>query len=590
MPTHSISVIGAGYVGLCTAVGFASKNYKVTIVEQNMQKVRSINNAVPPFYEPGLEELLKKVVREKNLKCTSDYEEAILNTQTTFITVGTPSLPDGNVDLQHIRNASRNIGETLAKKKKYHLVVVKSTVTPSTTNDVVKVLIEKHSKKKCGSHFGLCVNPEFLVEGAALNGVLNPDRIVIGEYDKKSGNLLESLYKDFYGKKIPPILRTNLQNAELIKYANNAFLAMKVSYINQIANLCQRIPGADVEVVAKGIGLDKRIGPLFLKAGLGWGGSCFPKDLQALLKFSRSKGAALPLTEATIRVNETQPLKAINLAENLLGPLKAKKVAILGLAFKPETDDMREAVSIKIVEELLRRKAKISVYDPAALENAKKIFGNKVKYCKTPFECINNAECAIIVTEWAEFSKLKPEDFTSKMKKPIIIDGRRIYNPQKFSSALEYAAVGLGSENVKLEPDETVWVNPAIAVNLIIEDRNRILLVKRKFEPFKGLWSLPGGYIEYGENVEEALKREAKEECGLDVKPSKIVGVYSNPKRHPWKHVIAICYAAKKVGGQLRAESKEEKARFFNINQIPKKLAFDHTKMIKDYLKILKCS
>jgi len=588
MLIRNLSIVGAGYVGLCTAVGFASKNYKVIIVESNVQKVNSINNAVPPFYEPGLEELLKKVVEEKNLKCTSDYEEAILNSQITFITVGTPSLPDGNIDLQYIKSASRKIGEALAKKKEYHLVVVKSTVTPSTTNDVVKVLIEKHSKKKCGSHFGLCVNPEFLVEGSALNGVLNPDRIIIGEYDKKSGDLLGSLYKDFYGKNIPPTIRTNLQNAELIKYANNAFLAMKVSYINQIANLCQRIPDADVEVVAKGIGLDKRIGPLFLKAGLGWGGSCFPKDLQALLKFSRSKGTALPLTEATIRVNEIQPFKAINLAENLLGTLKAKKVAILGLAFKPETDDMREAVSIKIVEELLRRKAKISVYDPAALENARKIFGNKIKYCKTISECISDAECAIIVTEWSEFAKLKPEDFTSKMKNPILIDGRRIYNPQKFSSALKYAAVGLGLESVKLEPDETVWVNPALAVNVIIKDGNRILLVKRKFEPFKGLWSLPGGYVEYGENVEETLKREAKEECGLDVKPSKIVGVYSNPKRHPWKHVIAICYAAKKVRRQSRAESREEKARFFNINQIPKKLAFDHAKMIKDYLKILK--
>lgn len=588
MPTYNISIIGAGYVGLCTAVGFASKNYKVAIVEQNMQKVNSINNAVPPFYEPGLEELLRRVVREKNLKCTSDYEEAILNSQTTFITVGTPSLPDGSINLQYIKNSSCKIGEALAKKKKYHLVVVKSTVTPSTTNDVVKVLIEKHSKKKCGSDFGLCVNPEFLVEGAALNGVLNPDRIVIGEYDKKSGDLLEALYKDFYGEKIPPIIRTNFQNAELIKYANNAFLAMKVSYINQIANLCQRIPGADVEVVAKGIGLDKRIGPLFLKAGLGWGGSCFPKDLRALLKFSRSKGTALPLTEATINVNETQPLKAINLAEKLLGTLKAKKVAILGLAFKPQTDDMRGAVSIKIVEELLRRKAKIAVYDPAALENAKKIFDNKVKYCKTISECISEAECAIIVTEWPDFSKLKPEDFISKMKTPILIDGRRIYNPQKFSSKLEYAAVGLGLENIKLEPDENVWINPAVAVNAIIRNRKKILLVKRKLEPFKGLWSLPGGYVEYGESVEDAAKREVKEECGLNVKLSKIVNVYSDPKRNPWKHVVAICYEAKEIGGRIKHTSREGNAKSFKIEDIPRKLAFDHAKMIKDYLRMLK--
>jgi UDPglucose 6-dehydrogenase len=588
MLTRHISIVGAGYVGLCTAAGFASKNCKVIIVELDMQKVNSINNAVPPFYEPGLEEVLKKVVREKNLKCTSSYEEAILNTQITFITVGTPSLPDGNIDLKFVRNSSRKIGEALVKKNEYHLVVVKSTVTPSTTNDVVKPLIEKNSKRKCGSDFGLCVNPEFLVEGAALNGVLNPDRIIIGEYDKKSGDLLESLYKDFYRENIPPIIRTNLQNAELIKYANNAFLAMKVSYINQIANLCQRIPGADVEVVAKGIGLDKRIGPLFLKAGLGWGGSCFPKDLRALLKFSRLKGTALPLTEATIHVNETQPLKAVNMAEKLLGDLKAKKVAILGLAFKPETDDVREAVSIKIVRELLRRRAKVFVYDPAAIKNVREIFGDNISYCRTTTECISNADCAIIVTEWPEFSELQPEDFASKMKRPIVIDGRRIYDPQKFSSLLEYAAVGFGSESVKLEPDENVWVNPALAINVIIEDRNKILLIKRSFEPFKGLWSLPGGYVEYGERVEDAVKREVKEECGLHVKISQIVGVYSNPKRHPWKHAIAICYAAKKVGRKIKYSTTEGKVKFFRKDEIPRKLAFDHSEMIKDYLKMAK--
>jgi UDPglucose 6-dehydrogenase len=584
MPRHNISILGTGYVGLTTAVGFASKDYKVIISGHNEQKVAMINKGIAPFYEPGLTELLQKVVKNGNLKCVLESEEVILNTDITFIATGTPSQPDGSINLQFLKKSSREIGEALKKKRKYHLAVVKSTVIPNTTNNVVKPIIEKYSGKKCGIDFGLCMSPEFLAEGSALQDTFSPDRIVIGEYDKKSGDLLESLYKDFYDKNVSPIIRTNLQNAELIKYASNTFLAMKISYINQIANLCQRIPDADVNVIAKSIGLDKRIGQLFLKAGLGWGGSCFPKDLKAIVKFSKSIGAALPLTEATLLVNALQPLKAVELAEGLLGNLKGKTVAILGLSFKPETDDMRDAVSIKIIEELLRRKAEIAVYDPTAMKNARKIFGNKLEYCKSALECIRDADCAIVVTEWPEFSKLKPEDFTSRMKNPVLVDGRRIYNPEEFSRKLKYAAIGVGSKKVQLEPDETIWMNPALAINVIVKEKSEILLVKRRLEPFKGLWSLPGGYVDYGETVENAAKREVKEECGLDIKPSRIIGVYSNLKRHPWKHVIAICYAAKKVGGRFKAKSKEGNADFFNINQIPKKLAFDHVEMIKDYL------
>lgn len=585
MPRHNISVLGTGYVGLTAAVGFASKDYKVIISGHDEQKVAMINKGIAPFYEPGLTELLQKVVKNGNLKCVLESEEVILNTDITFIATGTPSQPDGSIDLQFLKKSSCEIGEALKKKHKYHLAVVKSTVIPSTTNNVVKPIIEKYSGKQCGIDFGLCMNPEFLAEGSALQDTFSPDRVVIGEYNKKSGDLLESLYKDLYDENVPPIIRTNLQNAELIKYASNAFLAMKISYINQIANLCQRIPDADVNVIAKGIGLDKRIGLLFLKAGLGWGGSCFPKDLKAIMKFSKSIGAALPLTEATLSVNALQPLKAVGLAEGLLGNLEGKTVTILGLSFKPGTDDMRDAVSIKIVKELLRRKAKIAVYDPAAMENARKIFGDKLKYCKSPLECIRDADCAIVVTEWPEFSKLKPEDFTSRMKNPILIDGRRVYDPEKFSQRLKYAAIGVGSKKVQLEPDENIWHNPAVAVNVIVEDKRKILLIKRRFEPFKGLWSLPGGYVEYGETVENAAKREVKEECGLDIQPSRIVGVYSELERHPWKHAIAICYAAKKVKGQIKSRSKEGNVDFFEMNRIPKELAFDHAKMIKDYIR-----
>jgi len=449
MTNNEISVMGSGYVGLTTAVGFASKGYKVIISTHDKEKVASINKGIPPFYEPGLAELLQKVVNEGNLTCVSDSETAILRTDTTFIASGTPSKPDGSIDLQYMKNACREIGEALKKKNTYHLIIVKSTVVPGTTNNIVKPMIEKYSHKKCGVTFGLCMSPEFLAEGSALQDTFKPDRIVIGEYDNKSGYLLESLYKDFCGRNSPPIIRSNLPNAELVKYASNAFLAMKVSFINQMANLCQKIPYADVAVIARGIGLDKRIGPLFLKAGLGWGGSCFPKDLKALLNFAKKTRAELPLIEATLSVNSAQPLKAVQLAEQLLGKPEGKNVAILGLSFKPGTDDMRDAVSIKIVEELLKRKARVSAYDPAAIKNARVIFGKKIRYCKSALECIGNADCAILVTEWPEFLQLKPEDFATNMKKPILVDGRRMYDPRKFSRKLRYVAIGVGAKDAE---------------------------------------------------------------------------------------------------------------------------------------------
>jgi UDPglucose 6-dehydrogenase len=584
MKKETISIFGLGYVGLTTAICFAHRGFKVIGVDVNADKVELINNGKSPFYEPKIEKILQKALEKRLLSCTQDQKKAIKDSDITFITVGTPNNPDGSINLKFVKSASESIGKTLRYKGNYHLVVVKSTVVPGTTEKLVKPSIEKQSHKRCGSDFGLCMNPEFLGEGTALHDTFNPNRIVIGEYNKKSGDILESLYKKFHSTSIPPIIRTNLQNAELIKYASNAFLAMKISFINQMANLCQRIPNADVNVIAEGIGLDKRIGPLFLKAGLGWGGSCFPKDLKALLRFSRSKGTSLPLTEGTLLINETQPLKAVKFAEKLLSNLKNKKIAILGLSFKPETDDMRNAVSTKIIKELLRRKAKIVAYDPTAMKNAKKIFGTKIEYSKSALECIRNTDCAIVVTEWPEFSKLKPEDFTSKMRKPVVIDGRRIYNPKNFSQKLKYVAIGLGSEMFQPEPDETIWINPALTVNVIIENKGKILLIKRRLHPFKDLWSLPGGYVEYGETIENAARREIKEECGLNIQLSRIVGVYSNPKRHPWKHVIATCYTAKIIGGKIKTESREGKAKFFELKSIPKQLAFDHTKMIKDYL------
>jgi UDPglucose 6-dehydrogenase len=444
MKKPQISIVGTGYVGLCTAVGFATKGYKVITSTSDHKKAAMISQGVPPFYEPGLQESLEKAVEKGTLKCVTNREEAVINTEVTFIAMATPSQPDGSIDLQFIEKSAREIGEALKKKETYHLVVVKSTVIPGTTEKRVKPTIEAHSGKHCGVDFGLCMNPEFLREGSALHDTLNPDRIIIGEYDQKSGNTLEMLYRDFYGQKMPPLIRTNLSTAELIKYANNAFLATKISFINTIANICQRIPNTDVTVVAKAIGLDKRISPLFLNAGLGYGGSCFPKDVKALISFSRSLGYDPILLNAVENVNQDQPYKAVDLCKGLIGDLKGKRVAILGLAFKPNTGDMREAVVIKIIHRLLDEGAKIIVYDPAAIQNAKNLFQDKIEYAGSAVECLKNADGCIIVTEWEEFKKLTTESFIQNMRQPRVIDGRRVYNSKDFSKRLKFVAIGLG--------------------------------------------------------------------------------------------------------------------------------------------------
>lgn len=439
-----ISFVGMGRVGLCTAVCFASKGYKTILSTHDGTKAEMVRSGVSPFYEPHAEQLLQKAIREGHLDVSLERDKAVLNSEITFITVGTPSKADGSIDLEFVCKSAEEIGRALRKKSDYHLVVVKSTVVPGTTEGMIKPLLEKHSGKKCGVSFSLCVNPEFLREGSAINDTLYPDRIVLGEFDKKSGDLMECLNKEFYGRDHPPIIRTNLSPAEFIKYANNAFLGTKISFINQIANICKRVQGVDVRTVAEGIGLDRRINSSFLNAGLGYGGSCLPKDIKALIAFSRKLGYAPQMLEAINNVNETQPYEAVTIAENLVGDLHNKRIAVLGLAFKPETDDMREAVSTKVVNKLLENGADVAVYDPVAMDNAKKIFSNRVEYASSAIECIRGADCCIIATEWEDFKKLEPGDFVKNMRTPTVVDGRRIYNPVEYRSKLKYAAIGLG--------------------------------------------------------------------------------------------------------------------------------------------------
>ncbi|MBM4400725.1 MAG: UDP-glucose/GDP-mannose dehydrogenase family protein, partial [Crenarchaeota archaeon] len=411
MKKPKISVIGVGYVGLCTAVAFASKGYTVTASDVDAEKAAKINQGIPPFHEPALQEKLKATIQNGNLKCLANRtEQAVSETDLTFVAVGTPSKPDGSIDLQYIEAASHDIGKALQQKNAYHLTIIKSTVIPGTTQNTVKPILEKESKKKCGADFGLCMNPEFLRQGSAFQDTMHADRIVIGAHDKKSGDTLENVYKDFYSTHTTPIIRTTLSTAELIKYASNAMLATKISFINTIANVCEKIPSADVKTVATAMGLDKRIGPLFLDAGLDYGGSCFPKDVKALISCSKTFGYYPELLEAVENVNKTQPLKAVQLCKQQLGNLKGKSIAILGLAFKPNTDDMREARVTPIIHQLLKEGANVTAYDPAAIPTAKTIFNNKIQYANSTIECLKNADCCIIVTEWDEFKKLKPED------------------------------------------------------------------------------------------------------------------------------------------------------------------------------------
>jgi len=367
-----------------------------------------------------------------------------MNSNLSLITVGTPSQPDGSIDQRSIRLVSTDLGEALKEKSEYHLIAVKSTVIPGTTLNIIKPTIEECSKKKCGLHFGLCANPEFLREGNAIEDVMNPDRIIIGEYDKKSGDLLEDLYQQFHREKTPPILRTNIPTAELIKYANNAFLATKISFINTIANICEKIPGADVTTVAKGIGLDQRINPRFLNAGLGYEGSCFPKDVDALIAFSKQVGYKPVLLQSAQKVNENQVKRVVEIVEEELEELEEKRIAILGLSFKPSTDDMRQARSIPIINKLLEKGADIIAYDPVVIQKANNIFKGNIRYASSAIECLRDADCCILVTEWEEFKELKPEDFTENMRQPILMDGRRICNATEYRKKLIFRAIGLG--------------------------------------------------------------------------------------------------------------------------------------------------
>ena len=431
-----ITVIGAGYVGLVTAACLADLGNDVICVDIDKTKISKLNRGMVPIYEPGLEDLLKRNRKEKRITFSTNLKAAVGKSGIIFIAVGTPPKDNGEADLTHIEAVAEGIARYMTS---YHLVVEKST-TPVETGQWIKRVLEANARK--GVKFDVASNPEFLREGSAIEDFMHPDRIIIGVESKKAKEMLLELYRPLGAE----IIVTNINSAEMIKHASNSFLATKISFINAVANVCEK-SGADIEEVARGMGFDKRIGRAFLNAGIGFGGFCFPKDIEAFIHISEKVGYDFELLKAVKRVNEKQKMLFIGKIERALWNIKGKSIAVLGLAFKPNTDDMRFAPSIKIIEKLISEGAAIRAYDPQAMDKAKRLPElGKVKFCKGPYDAVKGADCAVIVTEWNEFKELDLKKVKKLLKQPVIIDGRNIYDPKKMKElGFKYNCIGRAS-------------------------------------------------------------------------------------------------------------------------------------------------
>ncbi|MCP1663177.1 UDPglucose 6-dehydrogenase [Methanocalculus sp. AMF5] len=405
-----ISILGTGYVGAVTGACFAELGNDITFVDIDPTKLDCIRTGRSPIYEPGLDELLTRNLHR--ISATTDTTQAIRDTDATFICVGTPSNPDGSIDLRYIESASRDIGLVLQEKEGWHTVVMKSTVVSGTTKGIVRSTLEEASGKEAFRDFGLASNPEFLKEGSALADVFSPDRIVIGAEDPRSREVLETLYASFDC----PKLVTAIPVAEMIKYVSNAFLATKISFANEIGNLC-KLMGIDTAEVFAGVGLDARINPAFFRSGIGFGGSCFPKDVRALIAQAEASGLHPKILSSVVAVNEDQPLRLLALLRKHIPDLKGKRIGVLGLAFKPDTDDIRESRAIPIVSALLDAGADVIAYDPLAIANFQSFFP-EITYASSAAEVLES-DAVLIITEWKEFEAL---DYTGR----LVLDGRRI--------------------------------------------------------------------------------------------------------------------------------------------------------------------
>lgn len=421
---RKISIIGTGYVGLTLGVCLAFLGHEVICVDKDKEKIEKLKKGIVPIFEKGLKTLLKK--SRKNIKFTSNLKDALTESEAVFMAVGTPSKENGDIDMTYFRKAVREVAKLM---KDYKVIVNKSTV-PVGTGDWTKKEIEKHYK----GNFAVVSNPEFLREGSAVKDFLFPDRIVIGVEDKKA----EKIMKDIYSSIEAPKVITNIKSAEMIKYAANAFLATKISFINEIANVCEKA-GGNVEEVARGIGLDKRIGEHFLKAGIGFGGSCFPKDVDGLVSVAKKRKYNFHLLNSVGIVNKKQQLNFAKKIKKDLG--KKKKICVWGLSFKPNTDDVRKSPAIRVIN--LLKDYKINAYDPVATENAKKELGNKVNYFKNPLDAVKDTDAVVLVTEWPEFSRIDMKKVKRLMNDCYFFDGRNQLNPQKIRQVgFKYYSIG----------------------------------------------------------------------------------------------------------------------------------------------------
>jgi UDPglucose 6-dehydrogenase len=443
-----VSVIGTGYVGLVSGVCLAEKGHNVRCVDIDAKKVEQTNRGIPIIHEAGLESLLKKNIG-KRFTATTDLRQAILDSEISMIAVGTPFKGD-EIDLSFIIEVAMQIGTALREKETYHVIIVKSTVVPGTTQDVVLPILEKFSKKSVGTDFGVGMNPEFLREGVAVEDFMSPDRIVLGGIDEKTLDAMEELYGVFSGA---DTIRTTPKTAEMIKYTANSLLATMISFSNEIGNLCAALGEIDVVDVMKAVHLDKRLCPFlpggrrivpqfttYLEAGCGFGGSCFPKDVKALIAHGLKAGQAMPLLQSVIQVNEQQPLRVVEILKKQFTSLKGVRVAILGLAFKPGTDDLRESPAIPIVRELVGSGAILQAFDPFAQKEAEKLFGTRqIIYSRDLAHALDGAEAVVLLTRWEEFAML-PQLLVGKDPAPLVVDGRRMMDKRKFA---RYTGIGL---------------------------------------------------------------------------------------------------------------------------------------------------
>jgi UDPglucose 6-dehydrogenase len=437
-----IAVVGSGYVGLVTGACLSDFGLDVTCVDKDTYKIDRLNNGEIPIYENGLEIIVERNTYYKRLKFTTDIKTAVEEADVCFIAVGTPPTEDGSADLKYVKSVAEDIAKYM---NGYKVIVNKSTVPIGTGKLVKNIITEGLAQRKANFEFDVVSNPEFLREGTAVYDFTHPDRIVIGTESKRALDLMKSVYRVLYLNETP-FVETNIESAEMIKYASNAFLALKITFINEVANLCEKV-GANVKDVAKAVGKDGRIGSKFLHPGPGYGGSCFPKDTSAMAKIGVEYGSPMTLVEATIEANELQKQKMVNKIESFFGDVNGKKLAILGLAFKQNTDDMRDAPSITVLNKLAEKGASFKVYDPVAMDNSKKTFANildKLEYCHDEYAATNDADAVIILTEWNQFRNLDLEKIKATLKAPLFFDFRNLYDRNNMESlGFTYFAVGM---------------------------------------------------------------------------------------------------------------------------------------------------